>query len=687
MALSLPGLMAAVPADPRPRQVTNPDGTVVTVRVHGDEFFNFMTDEDCTHILERDARGFVAPKTSLGSPVLFNRENVEMLRARAMEANPAIARMAQYSASTRSTMQRMASLDTGGRSNYPTIGKGNRSLVVLVEFNDTPFSMENPRAYYTRQLNEPGFSDYGGCGSALDYYIDASNGLYQPQFDVYGPVKVDHGASYFYQAGDAGGVHMDALIRESLTALHDSGEIDFSNYDLDNDGVVDTVFIYYAGYGSADSDTQTIWPHQYDYRYFHNAPALLLDGKKVGPYACANELDGYNPQTRKNPYKDGSEPWVGGIGTFVHEYGHVLGLPDLYDVSYTPGVVTPGEWDVMDHGSYNSNGCRPPLLSAYEQWVCRWLEYTDAEDGTHYDLKALGTTDDPTAVRIRIPMSADGTMFNPEYFVIEARDNTKWDSCFPKPGLMVWRINYNKNNWVNNTVNSPSGSNVEIVYAKNTKNPLFESGAIYHGADVELVPSKEYALWKSPIITAIGYDKDSLTGSFDYNMSFPSDVATLLHDTPVAAPDGSRAFKLTWDPVEGVDYYLLTVCTAKTGAAILDYDGKNVGLETSAWVSGLSQLYWKLPMEAYVTCVVDGLVSTSRSNVVSFKPSELSLENSAVEGVDDDSVKISGGVGCVYAPEGAQVYDMTGKLLSSEGLAPGVYIVVAGSRTVKVLVR
>ena len=57
LALSLPGMMAAVPADPRPRTVVNPDGTEVTVRVHGDEFFNFMTDEACTRILQRDARG------------------------------------------------------------------------------------------------------------------------------------------------------------------------------------------------------------------------------------------------------------------------------------------------------------------------------------------------------------------------------------------------------------------------------------------------------------------------------------------------------------------------------------------------------------------------------------------------------------------------------------------------------
>lgn len=681
LALSLPGLMAAVPADPRPREITNPDGSVVTVRVHGDEFFHFMTDEACTRILQRDARGFVSDMMRDGAPLAFNKENVRMLSEEALAAFPS-----NSIGSGVSAMKKMASLNGEGRSNYPTVGKGNRSLVVLVEFSDTPFTVENPQNYFSRQLNEPGFSEYGGCGSALDYYIDASNGLYVPQFDVYGPVRIDYPASHFHDPNGAGAMHMEVLIKESLTRLHDSGEVDFSNYDLDDDGIVDTVFFYYAGYGSADSETETIWPHQYDYR-FASYTSLILDGKKVGPYACANELNGNNPVTGKNPWKDGSEPWVGGIGTFVHEYGHVLGLPDLYDVGYAGNVVTPGEWSVMDMGSYNFNGTRPPIFSAYEQWLCRWLEYTDAADATHYDLKALGSTDVPTAVRVRIPMSADGSLFNPEYFVIEARDNSKWDSCFPKPGLMVWRINYNKNNWVNNTVNSKNGSNVEIVYAKSNKSPLFDSGAIYHGADVELVPSKDYSLWKSPFITSIGYDRETLTGSFDYNVVVPSNAYTVLHDTPVAAFDGSRSFKLTWDPVEGIDHYLVTVRSASNGRIIADFDAKNVGTDTSVWVTGLSSMYWKLSMEAFVTCVVDGMISTSSSNIITFKPSELSLEDSAVDGVDADSVVISGGIGCIEAPEGAQIFDMSGKRLSKDGLASGVYIVVYGSRTEKVLVR
>ncbi len=684
LALSLPGLMAAVSADPRPRTIINPDGTKVTVRVHGNEFFHFMTDADCTRILERDARGYVSDAVRDGKALTYSQSDISLLKTEA-EARFDI----PDAPASRSSMKKMATLDVEGRSNYPTIGKGNRSLVVLVEFQDVDFTVENPKEYFTRQLNEPGFSDYGGKGSALDYYLDASNGLYSPQFDVYGPVKVSQNAAYFK---DMNSTAMSLLIKESLTALHDAGEIDFSNYDFDDDGVVDTVFFYYAGYGSADSETETIWPHQYDYRYFNFgsvSKALQFDGKKVGPYACANELKGINPMTGREPWRDGSEPWVDGIGTFVHEYGHVLGLPDLYDVDYTAGVVvdTPGQWDVMAEGSYNFDGTVPPLYSAYEQWVCRWLEYTDADEAAHYEVKALGKTDKPTAVRIRIPASEEGDVYQPEYFVIESRDNSKWDSCFPSSGLLVWRINYNKTNWVNNSVNSVRGSNVKIVYAKSQRFPVFTEGAIYPGAEVELIPTKEYPLWESPVITRISYDSDSATGSFDFNMAAANDAFTLLHDTPQAAPDGSRAFLLTWDPVEGVDNYLVTVRVQSSGKIIADFDAKNVGPQTSVWVTGLSSTYWKLNLEAFVQCVSGGMASSSTSNVVTFKPSDLPLQDAAVDGIGEDSVEISGGVGCVNAPEGAQVFDMSGKRLSADRLAPGVYLVVYGSRTVKVLVK
>lgn len=680
MALSIPGLLSAVPADPRPRQVTNPDGSVVTVRVHGNEFFHFMTDEGCTRILQRDSQGYVSDMVRDGAPVAFTEANVRMLTDEAMETFPVLP------IGNTSSMQKMATLDSSGRSNYPTIGKGNRSLVVLVEFQDVEFTVENPKDYFTRQLNEPGFSDYGGRGSALDYYITASNGLYVPQFDVYGPVKVSKNAAYFK---DMDPTTMCLLIRESLTELHDSGELRLSDYDFDEDGIVDTVFFYYAGYGSADSETETIWPHQSDYWNPLGTP-LRFDGKRIGPYACANELKGWNPKTGKQPWQDGSDPWVDGIGTFVHEYGHVLGLPDLYDANYTPDVAveTPGAWSVMAEGCYNIDGCVPPLYSAYEQWLCRWIEFTEAKDATAYDLPVLGK-EGSKAVRIGIPTDEEGSSIANEYFVIEARDRSGWDVCFPESGLLIWRINYSKNNWYNNTVNSKSGSNVVVHYANGASHPAFTSGIIYPGSPNELVPSKEYEFWMSPIITSISYDSDAKHGYFEYNMfgEAPSG-APLLHDNPYADESGARAFTLVWDAVEGADSYQVTIKRSGTDKVLFNYDELNVGDITLLKVVDVPMAFWANELEAYVRAV-KGIPCTDTSNKVTFIPRSLpqGAEGNAVDGIGEGEVVVSGGVGCINAPESAQVFDLTGNRLGKEGLAPGAYIVVCGSRTLKVLVR
>lgn len=676
-ALAMPALLFAKPADPRVRTMTNPDGTEVQVRVIGDEHFHFMTDVNRTRIIERDNRGFYTDAMRDGKVLLFNDETISLLREETEAGMP------EYTGNGATGPLKMATLDSEGRSTYPTIGEGNRSLVVLVEFDDVEFTVENPQEYYTRQLNEPGFSDYWGKGSALDYYKDISNGMYVPQFDVYGPVKVPYEAKYF---SDLDSHRMYYLIKSALTQLHDAGDIDFSNYDLDNNGIVDTVFIYYAGYGQADSDTETIWPHQYDFNVFvqyDGKPVLKFDGKRIGPYACGNELSGFNPQTRRQPWKDGSEPWVDGIGTFVHEYGHVLGLPDLYDVSYS-GTQTPGDWDVMASGCYNGNGCVPPRYSAYEQWLCKWLEYEDPEDATHYEIPALGT-EGARALRLSVPKTLGSNAT--EYFLIEARDKSGWDSCFDTGGVMIWHINYEKSVWNSNSVNTGS-SHVSIHYANGENHPLFTSGNIFPGGDKELKATNKYSKWESPFITSIGYDENARTGYFDYNVieDMPTG-APVLHDQPVADADGKRAFTLEWDALEGADSYQLTVQRTSDGIFMDDYNEKNVGNVCSFKVDNVALSYWIKELRVYVRAVVNGFPSRDISNELKFIPRELPKDENAVEAIGGDNIVVAGAHGYVVAPDNARIFDISGREVENSNLPAGIYIVSVGAKSVKVVVR
>ena len=104
--------------------------------------------------------------------------------------------------------------------------------------------------------------------------------------------------------------------------------MDFSQYDSDGDGKVDNIFVFYAGFGEADGGgNDTVWPHSYDLSYAYPSKKFIYDDVQVDHYACSNEID---HQTRRPD----------GIGTFVHEFSHVLGLPDLYATSYTRARTT-----------------------------------------------------------------------------------------------------------------------------------------------------------------------------------------------------------------------------------------------------------------------------------------------------------------------------------------------------------
>ena len=197
-------------------------------------------------------------------------------------------------------------------------------------------------------------------------------------------------------------------------------------------------------------------------------------------------------------------------------------------------------------------------------------------------------------------------------------------------------------------------------------------------------------MWKSPFITDIEYDAESKTASFSYNMLTETPTgAPLLHDTPFADDGGARDFTFVWDPVDGADSYQVTIKRVSTGKTLGVYDELNVGNVTSLKVVSVPISFWNYEIEVYVRAV-KAIPCSDTSNVIRFVPKDLpkGSGNMAVGVVGEDSALISGGVGCIYAPQGSQVFDVQGHLMSSaESLPAGLYLVRYGSRTVKVLVK
>ena len=375
-------ILSAVPAYPGKIRVTQPDGSVITIQIHGDEWYHYTTDEK-GRVVARGKDGFFRkaekPSEALRAEAMTARRAARQMRAQAAQA-------AQESGLTRGT---------------------HRIPVILVEFQDTRFTINNPRAAFDALLNEEGYSENGGTGSVHDFYFENSHGLYDPVFEVFGPYLLSkNSADYVNNAGGA--------LTEACKALND--QIDFSRYDSDGDGSVDMTLMYYAGHNAAETGLteDEIWPHQ------SSVWGTTLDGKYLGTYFCTSELKG-------------TGSIMCGIGTTTHEFGHSLGLPDFYDTDYATNGEAGGLYDfsTMDGGPYNNNGRTPPYFNAEELMMLGWMDgLTEiSSQGT------LSIVPIQNRVAYKVPTSTPG-----EYFVLECRAASGWDASLPKQGLLVYHV-------------------------------------------------------------------------------------------------------------------------------------------------------------------------------------------------------------------------------------------------------
>lgn len=448
---------AAVPAKRGVLSVTQPDGTEMPVLLMGDEFRHIYLTVDSLP-LTTGADGFM-------QYALYD-DNTGRLRASGVRASadarlrstaeheviatltPCATRAAMLSPKKKS--QRRRAIAQGGLglfdSSFPVKGDV-KALVILVNYKDVKFQTPDPSAYFSDMLMKQGFSEYGATGSAYDYFFDNSDGQFRPQFDCYGPVDLPNNRSYYggNNSNDEDKAPEEMIIH-AVELLDD--EVDFSQYDTDDDGFVDNVYVFYAGRGEADGGgTNSVWPHSYNI-YWGAGRICQADGVMFDYYACSNEWDGAKPD---------------GIGTFVHEFSHVMGLPDLYDVDYKNAkYVTPGAWSVLDMGNYNNNSRTPAAYGAFERNALGWNEPRVLDGPADIELEhILGSNES-----CLIPTEKDT-----EFFLLENRQKKGWDAYVPGAGMLIWHIDYNSRVWQNNKVNiNRSHQYVDIVEAGGTAN-------------------------------------------------------------------------------------------------------------------------------------------------------------------------------------------------------------------------
>lgn len=469
----------AIPAYPKPLKVKQADGSWLTIQMRGDEHGHYVLTSD-------------------GIPLVFNARQknyeyadwkdgkVQASGIKAVEASERTAKVKAFVESQdksailesfkRARLQQLQQTLSSRRNvslkassnpqkeklnNFPTIGEVH-SLVILVQFADTKFSTVGSDAhqFFNNMLNEPGFTYSNGAnGSARDFYLNSSNGRFQPQFDVIGPVTLPEKYSY-YGANQGSSVdnpaRLEQFVREACTLADPL--VDFSQYDHNQDGYIDNIYFFYAGKGEADSgDGNAIWPHSAYYSDMAkdaglSETSLKLDGIEVGNYTCSNEINGTL-----------ITPQPAGIGTFVHEFGHVLGLADHYDVNYGITTFAPGSFDTMAQASYNNNGNTPAAFSAYERACLGWLDLTVLKNGVD-TLNVLPDLNDSNKAYM-VPV---GGTNDQEYFIMENRQQKGWDAFIPGHGMLLWHIDYDAKAWEKNELNiTGTHQRVDIVEADN----------------------------------------------------------------------------------------------------------------------------------------------------------------------------------------------------------------------------
>lgn len=381
------------------------DGTEVKAQLVGDEFLHYYVSEDGTKYVQDEATGLYRKMTD----EVTARRRSAVRRAQAQGRQKRMLRKAQANNAFQGT---------------------KKGLIILAQFTDSKFKSGHDLALYERIANDENYSGNNFRGSIKDYFKAQSHGQFELDFDVAGICQLQHPYAYYGKNNSQKeDVKPGEMVAEACLWAHEHG-INFSKYDWNGDGEVDQVFVLYAGHGEASyKDANTIWPHMYYLSASDYGEPLSLDGVTVDTYACSSELNG-----------DGN---LDGIGTFCHEFSHCMGFPDLYDTSSDGGWFGMGDFDLMCSGSYNGDSKCPAGYSAYEKAECGWLT-----------LKDMTNIEQETSIVGVQPMSADGDAYiiknkghEDEYYILENRQKTGWDSYLPASGLMITHVDYDADIW------------------------------------------------------------------------------------------------------------------------------------------------------------------------------------------------------------------------------------------------
>ena len=414
--LLLANILLATKALPKLQNFVNPNGTTITIQVMGDHIFGYKQTLD-GKMVEIGPDGYLyyvnltlngkeltgerAMPSGYGNAGTFSNMTIQAIREQNSRLLPPLPRPAVMQKTTKSQIEEIT---------YP---------VLLVEFEDIKFTVDNPKSSFNNLLNSSSYSLNGATGSASEYLNANFRGYKKFKFSLSDvitlPVPL---ANYGAQQGIRNDANPARLIEDACSLAVQQG-FDISIFDHDNDGAIENIAIIFAGHSEAEGGhPNSLWPHQMNI----TGNQIYFNGVKIKSYSCSAELRG----------AQGSE--ISPIGTFCHEFLHSLGLPDLYDTNgEEEGLSTAlyGNLSIMDGGNFLNDGNTPPYLCAIERELLGISNTANLNPDSTYTLAPIHNSDKI----YKVSAAKQG-----EYFLFEYRTAIGWDKHIGGSGMVVYHV-------------------------------------------------------------------------------------------------------------------------------------------------------------------------------------------------------------------------------------------------------
>lgn len=549
--------------------VTQSDGTELNVRIYGDEHHSWYTTTDGALLVQIGKNFYVAQVEDNGmlkaTPQLAH--NAELRNKLENKAINTQNKQLFFNTAKTNAVRR----SIGISNNYPYFPHTDtpKALVILVEFQDCAFLTKDPVSVFNHLLNASPedetpqvlLEDYNNntnftnTGSVKQYFSDMSEGVFQPQFDVKGVVKVSKNYAYYGQDQSENNrdIKYKEMIKEACELAKSQLGVNFSEYDANNDGNVDLVYVIHAGYGqNTGGEENTLWAKT----SFNDI--TTIDGKEISAHGINSELN----------FNKGN--YITGIGVICHEFSHTMGIPDLYPYNSKAYVNNqePESWDLMDAGEYGNNGYTPVPYCAWELDIMGWnagIETLDKEP------KQITMEPYFSGNRKAYKIEAD----NGEYLLLQNLQRTGWGKGYMSHGLLIYRIDYQRSNVgldyrMNQTPNKPE---VTVLPA---------DGVILNGyLNGKSHTKQEYyeSQWADPFP---GYKQVTELLEAKLNNTTLTNLLYNIKETD----DRVITFDYLKDYATGIDQTLADKDTEKN-QSIFSFDGRYLGNDASKLTKGI----------------------------------------------------------------------------------------------------